>query len=54
MDASKTEKPHHQRHNLEKDVVICVKCGSSNVIVENEEITCKDCGWVKFYENSSK
>lgn len=46
------EKPHHVRHNIEKYVTICVKCGSSNVVIENDEITCKDCGSVKFFKIS--
>ena len=52
MKDSTEEKPHHLSHNIKKDIIICVKCGSSNVVIENEDITCKDCGWVKFYEIS--
>ena len=40
-----------RRMAIRKDVQICIKCGSDEIIPEKEGIVCEECGAVLFFAN---
>ena len=40
-----------RRMAIRKDVQICIKCGSNEIIPEKDGIVCEGCGAVLFFAN---
>ena len=49
MDSPKESSIESSKHCLEKDVKICIRCGSTNIKIEGEGIICNECNAVLCY-----
>ncbi len=43
-------KQRRLRQNVSRKLLICLKCGLSNIEREEYDIICNDCGYISFME----
>ena len=54
MDSFEEQDDESSKHCLVKDIKICTRCGSTNLKIEGEAITCNDCNAILCYEHKDK